>query len=222
MLGSITNLGLEPRRVTGYGDTCPARLSDFRSLHTGAAILVCGCGASLNEIDRPERFITIGVNDVGRLFTPTYLVVLNPRNQFSDDRFRYVEQSRAQAVFTQLDLGIPHPKVVRFPLGIYGGTDFSNPEVLHYTSNSPYLAACLAAHLGAARIGLIGVDFTDHHFFAQTGVHALTARLAKINHEYDRLANACNDLGIEIINLSSQSRLTAIPKGNMDDFDLAQ
>lgn len=52
-----------------------------------------------------RRIHTIGVNDVGRLFDPTYLVVVNPRNQFKGDRFRFVEQSKVQALFTQLDLG---------------------------------------------------------------------------------------------------------------------
>ncbi len=196
----------------------PRTLAAFRDFHQGATVLVCGCGTSLNELTCPERFITIGVNDVGRLFDPTYLVVLNPRNQFSGDRFRYVEQSRAQAVFTQLDLGIPHPHVVRFPLGSHGGADFSNPEILHYTSNSPYLAVCLAAHLGARRIGLIGVDFTDHHFFATTGKHALTARLNQINREYAALERVCRERGIEIVNLSRQSLLTAFPKGSIENL----
>jgi spore maturation protein CgeB len=200
------------------GSDLPTTLAGFRDFHQGATILVCGCGASLNELSCPERFITIGVNDVGRRFDPTYLVVLNPRNQFTGDRFRYVEQSRAQAVFTQLDLGIPHPHVVRFPLGSQGGADFSNPEILHYTSNSPYLAVCLAVHLGARRIGLIGVDFTDHHFFATTGRHPLTARLNQIDREYAALERACRERGIAVVNLSQQSLLTAFPKGNIENF----
>ena len=53
-------------------------------------MLVCGCGSSLSTVVAPERFPTIGVNDVGRLFQPDYLVVVNPRNQFSGDRFDYV------------------------------------------------------------------------------------------------------------------------------------
>lgn len=99
-------------------------LPDHRNIHAGETIVVCGCGASLNEFERPGEFITIGVNDVGRLFTPTYLVVLNPRQQFKNDRFKYVEQSKAQAIFTQLDLNLNHPNVVKFKLGQRGGTDF--------------------------------------------------------------------------------------------------
>src|SRR5262249_48915380 len=153
----------------------------------------------------------IGVNDVGRLFQPTYLVVVNPRNQFSGDRFRYVEGSQAQYLFTQLDLGVAHPNIVKFRLGAHGGTDFSNPDMLNYTQNSPYVALCLAAHMGAKRIGLIGVDFTENHFFARTGVHPLTGQLKTIDEQYRRLGEALRARGMEVFNLSRTSRLSAFP-----------
>lgn len=191
----------------------------FRSVHEGAAIIVCGCGESLNELEQPEKFITIGVNDVGRRFHPNYLVVVNPRSQFSGDRFRYVESSEAQYLFTQLNLGLARENIVKFNLGTYGGTDLSNPNVLHYTQNSPYVAMCLAVHMGAARIGLIGVDFTDHHFFARTGTHALTNQLAIIDEQYKRLYEAIRARGIEVFNLSRTSRLTAFPKMSINDFE---
>lgn len=121
------------------------------------------------------------MNDVGRRFQPNYLVVVNPRNQFSGDRFSFVETSRAKYIFTQLDLGLKHRNVVKFELGQFGGTDFSNPNVLHYTNNSPYIALYLAILMGARRIGLIGVDFTDHHFFERTGRHPLAPQFEAIN-----------------------------------------
>src|SRR5262245_2096962 len=106
--------------VSRRGARVPAQtLAAYRGIHRGATVLVCGCGESLNLVEHPERFITIGVNDVGRRFTPDYLVVVNPRAHFAGDRFRYVETSAAKALFTQLDLAIPHPHVVRFGLGRY-------------------------------------------------------------------------------------------------------
>src|SRR6185295_7300773 len=113
-------------------------------------------------------------------FQPNYLVVVNPRDQFSGDRFTFVENSEADYLFTQLDLGLARENrenVVTFNLGTNGGTDLSDPSVLHYTQNSPYVALCLAVHMGASRIGLIGVDFTEDHFFAKTGTHLLAAQL---------------------------------------------
>lgn len=190
----------------------------YRNLHTGADILVCGCGPSLLELESPASHITIGVNDVGRLFDPTYLVVLNPRAQFKGDRFRHVEQSNARALFTQLDLGPVTPPVVKFRLGRYAGTDTSSDETLDYTQNSPYVAVCLAARMGAARIGLVGVDFTDGHFFADTGRHALSGRLKEIDAQYGRLAAALAARGIALVNLGAASRLRSLPRMRIDAY----
>lgn len=196
----------------------PHEFRDFRDYHRGETVLVCGCGSSLSRIIAPERVVTVGVNDVGRLFDPDYLVVLNPRQQFSENRWRYVEHSRARAIFSQLDLGISHPHQVRLELGGRGGTDFSDPNVLPYTRNSPYPALCLAVHMGALRIGLIGIDFTDNHFFAPTGRHSLAGEFPQIDREYCQLQQSCARKGIEIMNLSAESRLTAFPKITPEEF----
>ena len=189
-----------------------ATLAAFQGRHEGESIVVCGCGPSLTELAEPQCFVTIGVNDVGRLFDPNYLVVVNPRSQFKSDRFGHVERSKAHALFTQLDLGPVGPPVVRFKLGRYGGTDTLGTGVLNHTQNSPYVAVCLAALMGARRIGLIGVDFTDHHFFASTGRHPLATRLREIDAQYGRLAQALRQRGVELVNLSSQSLLASLPK----------
>ena len=191
----------------------PASLRDFHGRHAGAGIVVCGCGESLSSLSHPERFITIGVNDVGRHFSPDYLVVVNPRQQFTPERFAQVARTQAKAVFTQLpDLGFEHPAIVHFRLGRLGGTDFGDPDTLHYTRNSPYVAVGLALQMGAKRIGLIGVDFTDHHFFARTGPHGLARRLPQIDAEYARLAQACRERGVDLVNLSAQSLLQSLPR----------
>src|SRR5215213_10039610 len=179
-------------------------LISFQNKHENETIVVCGCGESLN--------------DFGRRFQPNYLVVVNPREQFSGDRFKFVENSSAEYLFTQLDLGVKHPNIVRFQLGSFGGTDFSSKNVLHYTNNSPYIALHLAILMGARRIGLIGVDFTDHHFFAATGRHPLEPQFDSINDQYCRFAEAAKAHGVEIFNLSRISRLTAFPKITVDEF----
>lgn len=196
----------------------PRSLSDFRDRHAGESIIVCGCGSSLTPEVARLGLSTIGVNDVGRLFDPNYLVVVNPARQFRGDRFNFVRQSRAQALFTQLDLGPVAPPVVRFRLGRHGGTDIGPEAVLHHTQNSPYVAVNLAAWMGARRIGLIGVDFTDHHFFARTGRHPLSARLQRIDQEYALLADALQRQGIELVNLSPASRLQGLPRTSVADF----
>ncbi len=187
-------------------------------MHAGETIIVCGCGSSLKALPEPESLLTIGVNDVGRLFDPTYLVVLNMQRQFKGNRFSYIEQSRAKTLFAQLDLGIKHPNQVRFKLGKRGGTDCSDATSLPYTRNSPYVALCLAIYMGAKRIGLIGVDFTDHHFFGQTGSHPLSRQLTQINGEFKALNAEAETRGIEIVNLSPESRISAFSKSTVADF----
>lgn len=196
----------------------PSRFEDFRGIHDGETFVVCGCGSSLSSFIRPERFRTIGVNDVGRLFQPDYLVVVNRPHQFSGDRYRFVEESGARAIFTQLKLDLPRQHVVPFRLGQRGGVEVSDPGALPYTRNSPYVAMALAMYMGARRIGVIGVDFTDHHFFGATGRHPLTRELARIDGEYRRLYEECCRRGIEVFNLSGESRLTAFPKLSLEEL----
>ena len=193
-------------------------LRDYRDRHRGESIVVCGCGVSLNDLPPDYAGVTIGVNDIGRRFDPTYLVVLNPRSQFSGERFRYVETSRAQALFSQLDLGIRHPRFVRLRLGQRGGAELGPGDALPYTRNSPYVALCLALYMGARRIGLIGVDFTKDHFFGATGTHPLSRELGQIDEEYRRLYQACRDKGVEVFNLSPVSRLTSLPRQSLREF----
>ena len=196
----------------------PHTLEGFRDFHRGETIVVCGCGKSLAGFADHEQFITIGVNDVGRLFQPTYLVVLNPRSQFSGDRFDYVARSGAKALFTQLNLGTNHLHIVRFDLGQQNGVAFDTPSALPYARNSPYVAMCLAALMGAKRIGLIGVDFTDDHFFGRTGRHLLANQFAAIDEQYQRLEEALRKRGVSVVNLSGESRLTAFRKGLIDEL----
>jgi len=184
--------------------------SEFKATHQGADVIVCGCGPSLETFEAPAGAITIGVNDVGRRLQPDYLVVLNPPEQFSAGRYRYIRETRARAVFSQLELPLEHRAVTPIRLGRLGGTDLSDPTVLHYTRNSPYVAVCLAAHMGARRVGLVGVDFT--------GPHPLTRRLSEIDREYGALAEALTRRGVSLVNLSSQSRLTSLKRGRLEDF----
>jgi hypothetical protein len=196
----------------------PSTLEGFREYHEETSIIVCGCGRSLRQFAEYDKFITIGVNDVGRLFDPTYLVVLNDKTQFYGDRFGYVAQSGSLALFTHLDLGVCHPHVVRFNLGQQGGVNWDLPNTLPYTRNSPYVAICLAALMGARRIGLIGVDFTDDHFFARTGRHPLAGQFGIIDREYRKLADALDARDVRVVNLSRDSRLTAFRKGNVGEL----
>jgi glycosyltransferase involved in cell wall biosynthesis len=192
--------------------TGPAGIEAYRDRHSGAKFVVCGCGGSLSGFEPPPGTVTIGVNDMGRAFDPDYLLVLNGPAQFSAERFRHIRDSGARAIFSHLDLGLAPGRVVRFRLGRMGGTDAPPPGRLHHARNSPYAAVHLAVLMGAARIGLIGVDFTDDHFFSATGPHALARSLPRIDAEYAALAGAMEARGILLANLSPISRITSLPR----------
>ena len=195
------------------------RVEAFERCHDGGAIVVCGCGASVAGFTDPHRFITIGVNDVGRQFHPDYLLVVDPPHSFKHDRFRHIEDTRAEYLFTQrTDLAIDHPGIVRFKLGEKFGTGVPPPGRLHYSVITPYIATGLAAHMGARWIGLIGVDFTDHHFFAETGAHGWSKHVADIDLQFAMQALAFADHGIRVVNLSPISRLEAFDRMSLDEF----
>jgi hypothetical protein len=195
-----------------------ARLEDLRDRHRGEDVVVCGCGRSLRQFAEPGRYTTIGVNDVGRRFVPEYLVVVNPVESFTADRWAHVRDTNPPVFLSQYRLAVRAGTYVQFRLGRYASVDFDDPGALNYTQNSPYVALCLAVHLGARRIGVYGVDFTDDHFFAATGRHALAGRLAEIDEQFRRLDEACRARGVEIVNLSTESRLTAFRRGRIEEI----
>ena len=50
-------------------------LKDFYNIHKDDKIIVCGLGNSLNIFNDPEKYITIGCNDISRKFDPTFLEI---------------------------------------------------------------------------------------------------------------------------------------------------
>lgn len=193
--------------------------ADFKNKHANESIVVCGLGESVT-LFKPDKNLTIGVNDIGRLFQPTYLLSVNNRSQYNGDRFSYIENSQAQALFTHLpnEQGNCKIPIVEFQITRdVGSVEIVNDELPHYR-NSPYVAVALAAYMGATRIGLIGVDFTDNHFWVKDGPHRLMREFEQINAQYGKLAAHLSGQGIEVFNLSPISRLTSISKLKLEQL----
>jgi hypothetical protein len=196
-------------------------LSDFKGIHHGGAMVVCGLGNSIRILKNPQRFHTIGVNDIERAFTPTYMFCMDAPKSFAPDRLHYIQHSRAQFIFTDHDLGIAGPNIVKFPIRRADAPRFIDPDALYITGRpitSPFMAICLAAHMGAKAIGLIGVDFTNGHFFAADGTHKLANQLPGIDRRFYQLGNELLDRGVKVFNLSAESRLHAFPRLTLDEF----
>jgi len=199
------------------------KLREFIGIHKGEKIVVCGCGTSLLEFkDSSSKYITIGVNDVPELFQPTYLLVTDPPARFESDRRRkLVNESTAKYLFTCAK-SWRHKNIVHFDLGTKELKSLDSHDRIDHFVNSPYVAACLAYKLGAKHIGMVGVDFTDGHFYNPAdGAHPVVRinYLRKVNTAFSTLRQELEKRGTSFYNLSSESKVE-IPKITLEQFDL--
>lgn len=198
------------------------RLNEFNNIHEGEKIIVCGCGMSLLEFkEHHTNYITIGVNDVPKAFNPTYLVITDHPVRFSKARQDMVNGSEVRAMFTCVK-GWRHPNMVKFELGKKGISDINDPNKVDHFLNSPYAAVNIAYKMGARKIGLIGVDFTDGHFYSpKDGKHSLARMgyMRDINVGYKMLRKALEKQGAKLYNLSPASTVEPLEKITLQEFD---
>ena len=196
------------------------KLSEFNNIHQGEKVIVCGCGTSLNDIkDCHSDFNTIGVNDVPRMFTPTYLVVTDHPQRFNLNRRNVINQNISKATFT-CTKGWRTINMVMFKLGSRKLHYLDDPERVDHFMNSPYVAINIAYKLGFKNIGLIGVDFTVDHFYAKDGHHPLTKmnKIKQVDSSYEVLKNELLKRRVNLFNLSKISKLEKIPKISLEKF----
>ena len=93
-------------------------------------------------------------------------------------------------------------------------------DALDYGYDSPTVACLLAITLGFKNIGIIGVDFTDNHFFIVDGTHTLVKNnyLQQINSCYNIINEYCKNNDIKLYNLSQGSKIDTIDKINLINF----
>lgn len=196
-------------------------LSEFINIHQGSKIVVCGCGVSLLEFkEHHSKFITIGVNDVPALFDPTYSLVTDSPLRFGEKRRTLVNQSKSKYLFTCAS-GWRRPNIIHFGLAKGGQINLADQSKLEHFVNSPYTAIGLAYRLGAKHIGLIGVDFTNGHFYnSEDGPHPVIKSnyLNRVNSAYQTFSTKLESLGVNLYNLSSTS-LIDIKKISIEEFE---
>ena len=183
-------------------------------------MVVVGLGPSVRAFLPAARdYLTMGVNDVGRWFTPDHLLVLDQERRFSPERAAVIRNTRP-------GVGIwyhnPWPgwtdcpeeprkvriRVTRCPREKYGRTLHSLrsdgigelSRIPHYRT-SPFCAASLAFILGATRIGLVGVDMVNH---------PLAESRRAIDEEFFHLASGMAEHGVQLVNLSALSTLSLL------------
>ena len=182
---------------------------EYKDLHKGKSAIIFGLGPSTDKIlvNVPDDVIKIGVNDIKAKGTVDYFVCVDKPTAFNAERLSNIT-SNIFPMFTQLNEWQAYRKNnVYFNLGMVGGKDIERMmamDKLNYSRTSPFVACCLAIYMGCDKIGLVGVDLTDHH---------LSNQVKEID-EHFRQLNSYH----KIYNLSEESALTSLEKVSLDDF----
>src|SRR4030042_840521 len=141
---------------------------DYRNIHTGDAVIVCGLGSSLNDLPNEwiKKYDTIGVNDINAKFMPTYQVLSEglDESQWGQylDKIRCIKETRCKTVFSMQAVEFKYTKPIKFELI---GLDKCESIEEIYESGKNFAfkkittaAISLAIWMGYSWIGIIGFD----------------------------------------------------------------
>jgi len=197
------------------------KFSKLAGAEKGKSIIICGCGTSINDFIPDDKNTLFGVNDIQRKFWTKYLICVNEPFTFKRGRYQWIQTHTAEKLFTHLStLPVDRGETLVFiNLGKRDGVDIDNIGKIDFTANSPYMAVIIAYQLGASKIGMIGVDMTNDHFFDKTGEHLLTKKHEIVNSEYRKLGEALISRGVKIANLSPISQIKSWPYMTLEDFN---
>lgn len=195
---------------------------DYIGKYKGSTFIVAGCGSSINYFNDLSKYYIIGVNDIERVLVPDFLVVVNDFRTFTRGRWDYVKESTSPVIFSHLDNPGPITRsshLAKIKTGERNQARLDQFQVVDHTMNSPYMAAIIAYQLGATKIGMIGVDFTNDHFFSKSGSHKLSKHIKNIDAEYGLLRENLEKKGVKVANLSPISQLESWPRMDLNSFD---
>ena len=195
---------------------------DYIGKYKGESFIVAGCGSSINSYSDFSDHYVIGVNDIERILTPDFLVVVNEIRTFMRGRWYYVDKTLSPVIFSHLENPGPIERsenLVNVKLGERDSANLDDLTKVDFTTNSPYMAAIIAYQMGARKIGIVGVDFTNNHFFSETGAHRLSKNIIDIDSQYMKLRIELEKRGVKVANLSSISALEAWPKMDLETFN---
>jgi hypothetical protein len=170
-------------------------------------IIVAGLGKSTQKFAAvAHKYVTIGVNDIDKFFSPTHLVVLDPYRRFSPERQKIICETKADHVWTtpewpcfKNDSRRKKITTVRFD----NKQSFNIDKTIPNFRTSPIAGIGLAYKLGAKRIGVVGMDLlADHHMHKYEKV---------INKQISKLAKLLLQKGVILVNISEIANLYTIP-----------
>ncbi len=186
------------------------RWSEFVGSLPGGTVWIAGRGPSAKtrgwiEAAQLEGAVILGINDIEAMLpslVPDALIITNDAAQFGH-RWNSVKSTRAPIVFSHLErLQFDTARTVLLRLGRERPPRHDDPQVIDYAYDNAFMAAVLAAHLGATRINLIGIDYVDHP--------NLTSKLHAVRHSWSVFDAWAMQKRIELVNRGEGSLLTSV------------
>jgi len=206
----------------------------------GQTCFILGGGPSLEGFDYRQivGFHTIGINKTFQSFSVevNYAMDYNFFDlvQYNNVNPRDPEYKLHQEwlAYSGIKLFIRHDHTYRFCEGIYFVDEITRKEIcfdlnvgLYPGNNSGMGALMLAVALGCKRIGLLGYDFKVqgskthwHSGYANQDKKSFVVNLDKFRTCIEEFAPTILEMGIEVVNLSSDSSLQIFPKSSIKTF----
>lgn len=126
---------------------------------------VFGTGPGLKHFPKKSKSVRVGVNDIFKYLPVDYLVLLDHPESFTPERLQIIEDSTPFVTYSDLQSWEHMPNYRRIFKGGNPGEakTVANLMAMPFHVDSTYTATAIAYNLGASKIVLWGVDFTNHH-----------------------------------------------------------
>jgi hypothetical protein len=179
--------------------------SDFIGKHKRETCYVVGLGDSRYAFIEGPAETVISVNDIGRYFTPDYLVCLDSFERFGE-RWENIKNSEAKTIFTQLSTKQFPIKNSERVVGIKmnqsnGVSDLKDNRFIDISYTSVFAACSIAYWMGFTTIAICGSDFTGHHLQPKTRM---------IVEHFREFSEAVAKKGVRVVSIVEDSPLNAV------------
>jgi hypothetical protein len=189
------------------------KFNDWRDFFSGEDAVVVAPGPSSKAPDIYDQLKTRWTLVCNRAVTYVSVDIGICVEPFRDKVWPIMRSAAPMVVFSHLCQDRrgrqPFPRIVEFPskdvLSWFAPRRVGVDPPL-WAAMSPFWATAVASWLGFETIGLIGVDLNDGSRW-----HMVTRE----NHQWERLLDL---LPSKVVNLSKESRLTAVLQGDFEDI----
>lgn len=188
--------------------------------------VILGNGVSVTQFKPNDSVFTIGVNDICQFYSPDILLLADTLARFKRKgivgRIDAIRNGTPKYyVINDKNWDFPQEKTYYVKYGRYRKfCNFENKNIIDIGLDSPYIAIQLAYKMGFKQIAMIGVDYTENHFYRKDGVHELAA-LGKMNDiisMYGQLKMELDKRKVNLYNLSKESKITSVPYIEYEKF----